>query len=352
MNSRKVQTLQNALAGLNFSGLDRLFQQYDNALGMILAFPRVGISVDGKFSPNAAELVSPEFLSSVIDVLTRRDIEIISIADLPHRIRKPLDNQRFAVLTFDNAYRDTAHHAVPVLEQKNVPFTLNVATGLIEGSADLWRLGLQKLLQQQRRLMIQTAQGPLELDCDSNGAKQKSFDFLKRYLSDDVPEIEMRERVREICWLYKIDLDALREEAIMNWDELIELSANPLCTLGTMTIDHHRLSRLTAEKARYEVVQGATVLQGVTGEKPAHFCYPYGDRDAASKREFEIVRKARFKTGLTRRTGLIYPEHKNHMMALPRVTVSGLFQRKRFFGPLTSGLPSVLANGFKRLDAG
>ena len=344
--------LRNVLAGINYSGIDRLFQQYEDALGMIFTLHHVSPQPEQKFSPNAHLTIHPDFLDAAVRLLKRRSIEIVSLDEARARIQKPRSEGRFAAFTFDDGYRDNFEHAYPILKHHDVPFTLYVATGLVEGTSDVWWEGVEMLIRQQTRLLVQTDNGPLELDCSNNARKLKGYHQLFSHLSSEISEKERRRKLREICWLYKIDLDAHREQEVMTWPEIRQMNSDPLCTIGAHTVDHFILSRLEAKEVRQEMNRSVEVLTAELGVKPTHFAYPYGMPSAAGPREFDIARGLRFRTAVTTRPGMIYPEHRDHLTALPRISINGLFQRMRYFAPLTSGLPTRMANGFRRLNVG
>jgi len=58
-----------------------------------------------------------------------------------------------------------------------------------------------------------------------------------------------------------------------------------------------------------------------------------------------------FASGTTTRPGVLFPEHGEHMTALPRISVNGDFQRFRHLDVLLSGAPTAVLNRFKRVDA-
>jgi peptidoglycan/xylan/chitin deacetylase (PgdA/CDA1 family) len=57
-----------------------------------------------------------------------------------------------------------------------------------------------------------------------------------------------------------------------------------------------------------------------------------------------------FKTAVTTRPGVLYPEHREYLTALPRVSLNGQFQALRFIDVFLSGAPFALWNRFKRVD--
>ena len=82
-----------------------------------------------------------------------------------------------------------------------------------------------------------------------------------------------------------------------------------------------------------------------------HLAYPYGDRIAAGPREFRLARAAGFKTAVTTRPGMIFPESAEHLTALQRVSLNGNYQDERILPVLTSGAATAMWNGFRRIDA-
>jgi peptidoglycan/xylan/chitin deacetylase (PgdA/CDA1 family) len=96
---------------------------------------------------------------------------------------------------------------------------------------------------------------------------------------------------------------------------------------------------------------GARRIEAKLGRRPLHFAYPVGNVAAASAREFAIAAEAGFKTAVTTRPGVLFPEHAKTLTALPRVSVNGEFQRLRYLDVLMSGAATALWNGFRRVNA-
>ena len=67
--------------------------------------------------------------------------------------------------------------------------------------------------------------------------------------------------------------------------------------------------------------------------------------------EFTLARELGFRTAVTTRPGMIFPENAAHMMALPRISLNGNYQNTRFLSVLTSGAATAMWNGFRRVDA-
>jgi peptidoglycan/xylan/chitin deacetylase (PgdA/CDA1 family) len=64
-----------------------------------------------------------------------------------------------------------------------------------------------------------------------------------------------------------------------------------------------------------------------------------------------LAKAAGFKTAVTTRPGMIFPESAGHMTALQRISLNGNFQDERILPVLTSGAATAMWNGFRRVDA-
>ncbi len=350
MTVSKTRYTRGILSALHYTLLDRVYQQISNEMGVFLTFHHVMPGAVAEYAPNAHLTVLPEFLDEVIVLLRRRGIDIISIDEAKDRIKAQTSARKFAVLTFDDGYRNTLEYAVPILRKYNTPYTIYIAPGLIDGTADIWWEGLELAIGKSNSLNVETDRGDVVLDCSNTAAKQTAFEFLLAHLIDQVPELEQRQYVRALCEQCDVNLDEHQKQQLMTWDEVVEIKNDALSTIGAHTLNHQALARLPLDKARQEVLDGVKAMHDCIQVNPTHFAYPYGYKSAAGFRDFELLAELGFETAVTTRGGMIFPEHKGHMTALPRISVNGLFQRMRYMAPLTTGLPTRLSTKLRRLD--
>ena len=133
--------------------------------------------------------------------------------------------------------------------------------------------------------------------------------------------------------------------------EIRDYAAEPLITIGAHTESHIMLAKADEDAAREDVDIGARRIKEQLGFRPRHLSYPVGDPGSAGPREFALAAELGFVTGVTTRPGVLFPEHREHLMALPRISVNGGFQRFRHLDVLLSGAPTALLNRFRRVDA-
>ena len=137
----------------------------------------------------------------------------------------------------------------------------------------------------------------------------------------------------------------------MSWDELKAFAADPLVTIGAHSITHCNLAQQSEAVARDELTLSRARIEEALQRPAIHLAYPYGDKPAAGPREFALARAAGYKTAVTTRPGMVFPESAGHMTALPRVSLNGNYQDARILPVLTSGAATAMWNGFRRVDA-
>ena len=343
---------QKILSGINFSGVGKLYQQIGGELGLILTLHHVRPDQLSDFVPNAHLTVTPEFLEETILFLRKRAYALVSIDEARTRILAGDRSSRFAAFTFDDGYRNTSQIAAPIMRKHGVPYVVYFATGFVDRTVCNWWEGIELAIGNNDELTLETSSRMIALECKSITQKYAAYEQLVDVFTNQIGELEQAEALRGLCAKSYEQLLLRMNKDMMAWDEIKELRNDPLCTIGAHSIDHHALARLDEAKAAKEIEDGAALLEQYLGQRPKHFAYPYGYKAAAGPREFELVRNAGFETGVTTRPGMIFPEHDKHLTALPRISINGLFQKERYFSPLTSGLPTRLIGRNRKLNVG
>ncbi len=341
------------LNSLYFSGIQSLMARHLGGSDSILMLHRVQTVKKTLFSPNHHLSASPEFLDRTILDLKTSGYDFITMDEVAKRIANPKDNvgaKPYLSITLDDGYRDNLTNAVPVFRRQQVPYTIYIAPGLTEAKAPLWWEDIEHIIAAQKKISIDLATGRKEFDVSTTEKKRTAYKFLMYNLLVETDQYVQREIVAKFCKAYSFDCEGHVRESLMNWDEVIALSKDPLCTLGAHTINHYALSKLPLDDAKHEIVESRKILTKKIGYEPQHLAYPYGFVEVAGSREFELAKELGFLTATTTRHGVIFPEHEHHMTALPRVSLNGNHQSKRYVNTLLSGIPTRINNRGKKLN--
>ena len=337
---------------LYFSGASRLLDDKSRGVGSIfmLHHIRPGGGLQKGFAPNSALEVTPEFLDKTISFVKKRGYEIISIDEASRRIKTgDHGKEPFAVFTIDDGYRDNFEHAWPVFKKHDCPFTIFASTAIIDGTCDMWWKGLEAVIAQKPNVSAQINGENIDLETANDAQKKAAFARLY-WPVRSLEEHSQRQWVSDFCEENGIDLKQICRDEAMSWDELREINADPLCTIGAHTINHFAIKKLDAEEARFEATESRRLIAEQLGTEPTSFAYPYGDVTSSGKRDYEIIADAGFDIAVTTRKGTISETHATSLTALPRVSLNGGFQSLRYVDVLMSGTAFSLYKLYRRLS--
>jgi len=347
----KKLVLRGGLEALYFSGAHRMLRPLLGGVGAILTLHHVRPPRPDAFQPNRLLEVTPQFLEDVIRELRRSNTDIVTLDEMHRRLKEQDFRRRFVCLTFDDGYRDNAQYALPILRKYEAPFAIYVPTSFPDRAGELWWLTLEAAIARVSRLALVMDGEDRRYDCHSTEAKYELFDHIYWWLRSLDSEDELREAVRDIGARYGVDSQAICNDLCMTWAEIAEIARDALATIGAHTVNHVMLKKTTDEAVRSEMQLSASTIEAALGERPAHFSYPVGDRTSAGPREFRIAAAVGFKTAVTTRPGVLFPEHAGHLTALPRISLNGEYQQPRYAKVLLSGAATAMWNGFRRVDA-
>jgi peptidoglycan/xylan/chitin deacetylase (PgdA/CDA1 family) len=334
-----------ALSALALTGAARLAAPRTRGLGAILMAHHVRPTAARSFDPNRILEITPQFLDQVLTHVKRRGYDVIPLDAVAERLAAADRARPFVVLTFDDGYRDNLTHALPVLRAHGAPFTLYVTTGFADGMQPLWWRDVEQALAVLPEVEIDGSRVALH----SDGARRKAFAALMRGLRG-MPAPLARAKVAELAKAAAFDPAARTRAECLNWEELRALADEPLCTFGAHTLSHPLLAREERAQAQLEMAGSRALLEARLGRTIKHFAYPVGDPVAAGRREFALAQQVGFATAVTTRPGVLFAEHAEHLHALPRLSLNGLYQSVADFDVLLSGAAFALANRGRRVN--
>jgi peptidoglycan/xylan/chitin deacetylase (PgdA/CDA1 family) len=347
----KPTIIRGGLESLYFTGAHLLLRPIFGGVGAILTMHHVRPPRPDRFQPNRLLEVTPRFLAGVVRDIRRSGLDIVSLDDMHRRLGEGDFSRRFVCLTFDDGYRDILQWAYPILKEAGAPFAVYVPTSFPDRLGELWWLVLEAVIARNDRVGLVIEGRDRIFDCGTVAQKRALYDELYWWLRAQPSETELRSIVRSLAAFYHVDVAAFCGDLCMSWAELAELAADPLVTIGAHTVNHLMLAKLPAEAARAEMELSASVIEAALAVRPLHLSYPYGDPGSAGAREFEIAAELGFKTAVTTRPGVLFPTHSRHLTALPRISLNGDYQRRRYVRVLLSGSATAMWNGFRRVEA-
>jgi peptidoglycan/xylan/chitin deacetylase (PgdA/CDA1 family) len=337
---------------MHYSGASSVLRPYFAGRGVIFGMHHVypGGGHETGFAPNARLAITPQFLGEIITMVRVLGYDLLSLEQAAARLKagRALTSP-FAVFTLDDGYKDNLVHALPVFRRHKCPFTAFVSPAIADGTCVLWWRALEAMIAGARSLDVDMAGQQFRFDTRDDGQKMLAWSMLSPVLQS-MPEHQQRDWT--LRWGDRLGLDvfALCRAAAMTWDELRTLNSDPLATIGAHTVHHYNLLKLDEAEARRELQASRRRIEEELATPVCSFAYPYGNTDAAGAREFRLAAATGFAASVTTRLGLVFEGHAQHLQALPRIMVSGRFQKARYIDALVSGIPAALVNRFQRLN--
>jgi peptidoglycan/xylan/chitin deacetylase (PgdA/CDA1 family) len=230
-----------------------------------------------------------------------------------HRLR--------VALTFDDGYVDNIRAALPLLERHDAPATIFIATGFLDRPSFWWdsleAIALGSGASVEHLALAAQKLGLLaEIDVEriAGATPMALHDELYRRVAA-LPAADVGHAVESLA--AAASLPPPRPDGRpMSTAELVDLASHPLVTIGAHTAHHPRLSRLSPEAVRGEMVAGSKVLDELFGRAPRMFAYPFGDTSPATA---DAARAVGFKRAFT--TEARWMSLFDDPMLLPRMAV-------------------------------
>ena len=207
--------------------------------------------------------------------------EIVSLDELSTRHAAGERLDRYAVLTFDDGYRDFADTVVPMAARLGAPVTVFVASGFTGG--DFWWDELVALLGPG-------TQGTPELQLRINGGDPLRLTGLEQPQARIAAACDIGGRlVGRSPEQVEAVLSQLRAWAgdapapsgrPMTRDELAAVARVPGVEIGAHTVSHSCLAGLPPESQRDEIGASKAALESICDTEIRVFSYPHGSLSA------------------------------------------------------------------------
>jgi peptidoglycan/xylan/chitin deacetylase (PgdA/CDA1 family) len=219
-------------------------------------------------------------------------------------------------ITFDDGYKDNLTHALPILNELNIPATIYIVTKFFENEFNVWWYELQEYIwKQSENIKFTFGEKNYNFKIKNNADRLKSFFQLKQIIK----KLNKSDQSKFLSILTKTDLRKQYKDEILSKEDLKFLCSNNLITIGAHTHNHLCLKKLEKEECIEEIKISKEILENLTARKINHFSYPYGTKNDAGKREFKIVKDLGFKSGVTTCVGTL---SKNKLFNLPRIHIN------------------------------
>ena len=326
------------LSGLGMGGLKQ-------GCGFILTLHRVRPATELAFAPNRFLDITPDFLDHSLTFFRQAGFEPLAMDRVAERLARPPSQAKpFFVVSFDDGYCDVLDHAWPVLRKHRCPWTIYITGEYASGRGRIWWLELEDAIARNPSIHLQIGPQHFAAPTQTPAQKQRAYERLRTvfYSTSSALWPDLLDGLGQ----HPAGPSALTPAKLCaDWDALAALNRDPDVTIGSHTLTHPILSRISDAQAHEEIVSSKSVLSKKLGEAIRHFSYPSGGPTSFSARDVALVKQAGYQTAVTTRPAHLWhapsPDHArdNPLLTLPRISLNGHFQSDRWLRAIVSGLP-------------
>jgi peptidoglycan/xylan/chitin deacetylase (PgdA/CDA1 family) len=267
----------------------------------------------------------------------------MQLRELGQSLRGDKLKSRSVIVTFDDGYADNFLEAKPLLERRDMPATMFLATGYIDSGREFW-------WDELHRIFLEPGQLSSALTVTINGCDQRwelgqtadySAESRLRYQNwraweekptsrhvlytslyhvlNPLPERERRMTLDKLLSWASVDSTARSTHRPLSLDEAVTLTKSGLIEVGSHTVTHPTLSSLPLSDQREEITESKEFLEELVGHQIESFAYPFGRRIDYTNESVTLVREAGFVQACSNFVGLV--QRTSDAFQLPRLQV-------------------------------
>jgi peptidoglycan/xylan/chitin deacetylase (PgdA/CDA1 family) len=220
----------------------------------------------------------------------KRHLDVITPDDIPQVLAN--GRGRYALITFDDGYRDNYEIAFPILKAERVPATFFIATGFVDAPQVPWWDEIAWMVRTSRKDQVALdgwIPSPILFDEPDREGTVRTFlrayktmpaEYTGRYLDAIADATQSGRCSADIACNFW-----------MNWDMLRDMRAAGMTVAGH-SVTHPILARAPREKQRDEIFGCATRLAEELGEPMRYFSYPVGGPNSFDAVTQDCLREA------------------------------------------------------------
>ena len=233
------------------------------------------------------------YISRYLDPISENDLisHLYSGTALP---------RRSILVTFDDGFDDNYYNAYPILKKYSVPATMFISTQYIDGHKPIWFDWLASLFMAGNVTVI-------EIPALSARYIRGHHDENRRHFHDLIIKLRAIDntiRLKIIAELEKNYTESMLHinsgnSHFMSWDQVVEMSNSSIIDIGSHTVTHPILSRLTSQEIDYEVSESKTIIEQKINKTVNSLSYPTGMKSSFTDDVVKLVKKHQYKIAFT-----------------------------------------------------
>lgn len=227
----------------------------------------------------------------------KQHFEIVTTEKLARIVNKTKLEKRYALVTFDDGYLDNYTLAYPAMRQKNISGVFFLPTSLISGTDIPWWDEMAFILRSNvgQKVGLPGVDELIQLQAQTLDKDIRQFIYrakrLENYTAQQVLE-HLREQFPDVDSKTKAE----QQQLFMNWSQVEDMAKGGM-EIGSHTINHHILSRLSEDEQRHEIADSKTVIESELQRTVNVIAYPVGRHHCFDETTKKIAKQSGYQLG-------------------------------------------------------
>ena len=231
------------------------------------------------------------------------EYNVVPLSDMLDRLSKGLSfPKKCVVLTFDDGFRSVYTTAYPILERYQVPATVFVVTSLPGTRQPPWPAQLYTWIASSQISSFSVGGSTWALDTDElRAAAYRQIGARLKAMPAEEKDSVLAALKAALGGCPTVPADS--ELALMNWEEIEQLSKTAYVSFGSHSHTHQILSRCSLEVQRNELRTSRDILRDRLGSTDT-CAYPNGSRADFTNATKTLLAELGYRCGLATIPGL------------------------------------------------
>jgi peptidoglycan/xylan/chitin deacetylase (PgdA/CDA1 family) len=331
-----------ALGGMNAAGVYRMLANSTWRRKRLLILCYHGISLEDEHRWRPSLFMDRDTFAQRLALLRKTRCNVLPLGEAVERLYACDLPPRSVAITFDDGNYDFYHQAFPLLQQFGYPSTVYLHSYYCVNPYPVFGLIRSYMLWKRRGAVIRTHElcgAEIELDLRTAVGRSAAEALLTQLNESQPLSVEGKDEfARRLAAVLDVDYGRLRAQRVLHIMSQAEIAEVAAAGVNVELHTHRHISPRDEALYREQIRSNREVIEGATGRRPSHFCYPSGNHrpEFLPWLEREGVRSA-----TTCTPGLAGVS--SHPLLLPRMIDHGDISSLEFEG-WVSGAASILPN--------
>jgi len=281
--------------------LDLFWHRLPNGV-YVFTYHRIGSSQSTLFDRATYSCTEEAFEKHLL--IIKRNFTVITPTELFEITVQTDDlNKRYAIITFDDGYKDNFTHAFPLLQKHNLSAAFYIATEYIDTGKIAWWDEIAFLLRHSCGLEFHLL--GTEYSCQlalltMDKTIQSVMSIIKRLKNVSIEQV--LEDTRRQCDQAAILLSATDKNLFMSWSQLRTMAEQGM-EIGSHTCSHRVLSRLEDSEQYAELTESKVAIESELNIEVNSVAYPVGRYYCYNQTSLNYSRQLGYKIGFNNEPG-------------------------------------------------